>query len=136
MKRQLSGERIRELLNNKEIREGLIAYYKWIVNLAVIVLTLSISLVGLIGSQLFQRWLFLIGWILLAMCIFFNWLTIKRLVTFPINEALHENERTWINYLYEHTLDQVQCYAILQNILFLVGSLLVFLGFIINWLAR
>ena len=73
-----------DVLANDEVRKSLVDYCKWIVSLAVLIMIVSTSLIGLIGQGLRYRVLLLVGWGLLVVCIFFDWLLIKRLVTLPI----------------------------------------------------
>jgi len=136
MNKKISSDRIRKLLSDKEIRVELINYYKWVVNLAVVILTLSISLVGLLGKELVYKPIIISGWVLLAVSVFLNWLTIKRLVSFPINARLIDEEKTWYNKLYESSLYLIQLYATIQNFFFLLGAFLVFFGFILNWVIK
>ena len=63
-----------------DVRRDQIDYRKWIVSLATFVLTVSLGLVGLAGGPLANLWLLVVGWALLGVCIFLNWLLIKRLV--------------------------------------------------------
>ena len=81
------------LIENDTLRESLVSYYKWIVNLAIFVLTLSITIFELINSERMPSWMIIAGWICLSICIFFNWLLINRLVKIPIvYEAFEQNE--------------------------------------------
>ena len=77
----------------EEIRKELIDYYEWIVSLAVFILTISLSLVALFPEGVTHRWLLVVGWVPLGLCVFLNWMLVKRLVTIPlISKVAPESE--------------------------------------------
>lgn len=115
-----------------ENRKELIDYYKWIVSLAIFVLTVSLTLAGLFPNALQYSWLLVVGWVLLGLCIFFNWLLIKRLVTISIVFATPEEELGAIHDVFIRSIRNLQKYALLQNWLFLLGTFTIGVGFVLN----
>lgn len=114
-----------------DLRRDLIDYYKWVVSLALFVLTVSLSLSSLVESVSGQRGWLIAGWSLLGICVFANWLLIKSLLSAAVCETIPEEELT------KHHLRQMngilkrqQAYALVQNASFLVGVLLVAIGYI------
>jgi hypothetical protein len=67
-----------DILSSDTIRHDLIEYYKWVVNLAVFVLTSSVSLVAIFDPDLKHKWLLILAWVFLGLCIALNWLIVKR----------------------------------------------------------
>jgi hypothetical protein len=127
---------IPEVFANDEVRKSLVDYYKWIVSLAVLITTVSLSLIGLIGQGFRYKVPLLIGWGLLAVCIFFDWLLIKRLVTLPIVMQTVEAKRDWLHNLFVSTLGQMKTFGLIQNLAFLLGAALVACGLALNWLLQ
>ena len=119
-----------------ENRKELIEYYKWIVNLAIFVLTVSLALAGFFPGGLHHSWLLILGWGFLAFCIFFNWLIIKRLVTIPIVFSADEKDRNWLHGIFIASMANLQKYALLQNWCFLLGTLAIGLGYALNLFAK
>ena len=132
----MSEANILKALLDNETRSGLIEYYKWIVNLAIFVLTISVSLVGLFGVNLKCRALLLVGWIALGICIFLNWLLIKRIVTIPIVLVDEQGNYGILNNLFLSTLRQMKIYGLLQNLAFLLGVGSACIALILNWLLK
>ena len=123
-------------LRDNATRVALVDYYKWIVNIAVFVFTISVSFVGLHSGDLQYRWLFRTGWILLSLCIFFNLLLIKRFVTLPVVLATPGVDRGVLHRIFLATLRNMQVYGTLQNACLLLGTLGVSLGFVLNWMGE
>lgn len=115
-----------------ENRKELIEYYKWIVNLAIFVLTVSLALSGLFPGGLHHSWLLISGWVFLGFCIFFNWLIIKRLVAIPIVFSSKEQNRNWLHAVFIGSMANLQKYALVQNWCFLLGTLAIALGYALN----
>ena len=113
-------------------RKELIEYYKWIINLATFVLTISLTLAGLFSESIQHRRLLVAGWILLGACILFNWVTVKRLTSLPIVLSVPEEKRTWLHRRFLKAMDNIRIYGLLQNALFLVGILVLGIGFALN----
>ena len=102
-------------------RKELVDYYKWIVNLAVFVLTISASISGLVGDRLSVSLILIVGWSMLGACIFFNWLIVKNLTWYPGLKS-----------------PRLGIYGALQNWTFLLGIVLVIVGYANNfghWIA-
>lgn len=118
-----------------EYRKELAEYYRWIVSLALFVLTVSISVAGFFPSGMrFKGWL-LAGWVLLGLCVFFNWILLKRLVGLPIVVATPAEDRTFVHQIFLATFGSMRRYGLLQNLTFVAGVLCVGVGFILNiWL--
>jgi len=120
------------LIENDILRESLINYYKWIVSLAIFVLTISVALFEVLYQDFEPSLLIVTGWVLLSICIFFNWLLIKRLVTIPIvYKAFEQDEASFIHNLFVNSMSNMKTYSSIQNGAFLVGILFVFLGLIL-----
>jgi len=132
----MTDDEIPEVLANDEVRKSLVDYYKWIVSLAVLITTVSLSLIGLIGQGFRYKVPLLVGWGLLVVCIFFDWLLIKRLVTLPIVMQTVEAERDWLHNLFVSTLRQMKIFGLIQNLAFLLGAALVACGLALNWLLQ
>lgn len=132
----MTDDGIPEVLANDEVRKSLVDYYKWIVSLAVLIMTVSLSLIGLIGQGFRYRIFLLVGWGLLVVCIFFDWLIIKRLVTLPIVMQAPEKERGWLHNLFVSTLGQMRIFGLIQNLAFLFGAGLVACGLALNWMLQ
>lgn len=114
------------------IHKNLIDYYKWVVSLATIILTISISFVGLTSNPLVRPgWLYF-GWSLLLVCIMANWLIVKRLVTLPIVEAVPESEKTRLHRLFDATLGNLKVYGLVQNAAFVLGTIATLVGLVSN----
>lgn len=113
------------------IRKELITYYKWIVNLSTFVITITISFVSVSDNLYFSstlKW----GVCLLGVSIFFNWLLIKRLVTFPIvKETAIENIKS-IHLIFLKNMFLAKIYGPLQNGSFILGIVLVITSFILG----
>ena len=123
------------ILANQGIRHELTEYYKWIVSLAVLILTMSLSLAGLFGSRLHVRWPLILGWVLLGICVLFNWLIIKRLVSIPIVASVPENQQGFQHKLFMTTMGNLKKYGLIQNWAFLLGVLSLGVGFALNLLS-
>ena len=132
----MSDNGIPNVLLDDQIRESLINYYKWMVSLAVLIVTVSVTLIGLIGQNIHYRILMLLGWGLLVVCIFFNWILIKCLVTLPIVMGTESSDRNLPQKNFIATFAQSKIYGIIQSLSFLLGSGLVFLGLALNWLCN
>jgi hypothetical protein len=125
-------DQIHPALRNSDIRKDLIEYYKWIVNLATFITTVSLSLVALFPKGVRFSWLLILGWVLLAVCIFLNWLLVKRLVSIPIVTSVSEEEMGIYHALFMATLGNMTVYGSFQNATFLLGALAIALGFALN----
>lgn len=123
---------IPEILQNQEYLRDLAGYYKWVVTLALFVLTVSLSLAGLFPEGLDQKWLLVIGWLLLGLCVFLNWVLIKRLITLPIVLNTPRNNHANHHRLFLATITNTKAYGLIQNLAFLLGSASIGLAFIIN----
>lgn len=70
----------------EQTKQNLITHYKWIINLSVFIITISISLISAIDGLKFSnmlKW----GLSLLLISIFMNWLIIKKLVIYSLVES-------------------------------------------------
>lgn len=115
-----------------EVRKELIDYYKWVVNLATFILTVSISLVGLFARGVEHKCFLVFGWALLALCVFLNWLLIKRLVTMPIVAAVPQQAEGLIHRIFKKTIGNMKVYGFIQNWAFLLGTLMVGIAMVLN----
>jgi len=114
-----------------EIRKELISYYKWIVSLAVFILTITMSFIALKANGLINnKWAIITSWILLGVCILFNWLLIKRLITIPIIEL--SGEKTKIQKIFIESMNNLKIYGLSQNICFLGGIVFLLIFFFSN----
>jgi hypothetical protein len=109
-----------------QTRRDLIEYYKWVVNLASLVLTVTLAVAAL-GGNFYLECSYRIGAILLGVSIFLNWLLVKTLVTLPIVQTEIESGRGGVLHnLFSHgTGWRMQVYGLIQNWSFLVGLALV-----------
>ena len=121
-----------DTLKSVEVRNTLESYYKWIINLSILILTISVSAVGLLKKPIYYSWLIIIGWVMLGICIFLNWLIVKRLVSFPFIEKQLETENNIKAKIMWSTMSNIKIYASIQNHLFLVGTILILLGFVLS----
>lgn len=119
-----------------DLRKELTEYYKWVVSLATFVLTISASIAGTAGYQVEYRWTLGTGWVLLCVCIFFNWLIIKRLITMPVVVRTPDSQAGAIHRIFRASHRNLKYYGSVQNLAFLFGTLLVVLGFLLNLLAH
>jgi hypothetical protein len=113
-------------------RKELIDYYKWVINLATFVLTVSLTLTALFSDGLRTTRLLIVGWILLGLCILFDWVLVKRLTTLPIVLSVPDNQRTWLHRSFLKSLPNLRIYGLVQNLLFLIGVLVIGIGFALN----
>ena len=97
-------------------RKELVDYYKWIVNLAVFVLTISASISGLVDDRKSVSLVLVTGWSMLGASIFFNWLIVKNLIWYPALKS-----------------PRLGIYGSLQNWTFLIGVALVIVGYANNF---
>ncbi len=115
-----------------ELRRELVDYYKWVVNLSTFVLTVSLTLSTVLGPPRF-RWLLLAGWILLAVCIFFDWMLIKSLLSVAAAAASPQDTWTALHYTMLRGVGPRQkAYGLIQNAAFLLGVLCVVLGYALS----
>ncbi len=115
------------------VRKELIEYYKWVVNLATFVLSLSLSLAAFFPNRLHHTALLIAGWLCLGVCTFLNWLLIKGLVTLPLLTSTQEEQRGLLHLLYLRSLHRNHPrYGRWQNWLFLLGCLAIGLAFILE----
>ena len=118
---------------NDDVRKQLVDYYKWIVSLATFVLTVSVSLVSLLGKATLQyRGLLIVGWVLLALCVFLNWMLVKRLVSMTVVAAVPTEAEGARHSLFKATLRNMQVYGVVQNAAFLLGILFVGVALVLN----
>ena len=113
----------------EETRQTLISYYKWVVSVSLIIMGFSVSVVSAIEGLKFST---MLNWgiVLLLISVFFNWLTIKKLVTYSVIES--EEIRTGLSRFFLATLPNLKVYGLLQNWSFVVGLILVILSFILG----
>jgi hypothetical protein len=104
------------------------------VSLSTFVLTVSLGLVGILAKSnpLQCKWLFIAGWVILGISIFLNWLIIKNLVAISLAVAGSQLEPRFADVLPWLLESNMQGYALVQNIAFLLGVLAVALGSILN----
>lgn len=121
-----------DALRRDGVRRDQMDYRKWIVSLATFVLTVSLGLIGLISGPLAHQWLLVLGWSHLGLCIFLNWLLIKRLVGISLVAARAEQDPALTDLLDVLCRKNVQWYALIQNLAFLIGVSGVGLGFVFN----
>lgn len=127
------GKKTNALLNDT-VRKDQIEYRKWIVSLSTFVLTVSLGLVGILAKSnpIQYKWLLVVGWLLLGISIFLNWLIIKNLVSISIAVAGSQLEPKLADVLPWLLKGNMQAYALVQNLAFLLGVLAVALGSIMN----
>ena len=111
----------------EETRQTLISYYKWIVNLSILIVGFSVAVVSAVDALGFSPMLHW-GITLLLIAIFVNWLTVKRLVIYSVIE--NEQTENKLTKLLMNTSSNLKIYGLLQNWLFVVGLMLVILSFI------
>lgn len=122
-----------EALKSSDVRNTFESYFKWIINLSFFILTISVSAVGLFNRLIYYSWLILIGWVMLGITIFLNWLSVKRLVSYPFIEKAIENKNDLKAKIMWDTMPNIQIYSAIQNHLFLWGTFIIFLGFVLSW---
>ncbi len=127
------GKKPNALLNDT-VRKDQIEYRKWIVSLSTFVLTVSLGLVGILAKSnpIQYKWLLVVGWLLLGISIVLNWLIIKNLVAISIAVAGSQLEPKLADVLPWLLKGNMQLYALVQNLAFLLGVLAVALGSIMN----
>ena len=113
-------------------RLELVDYYKWIVSLAIFILTISVALVRFLSTPLCYQWLVVVGWLLLGLCIFFNLMLVKRLVTIGAISRMSEKDRGPLQHFYTATMSNTSVYATIQNAAFMLGIGCVAVGLLIN----
>lgn len=109
-----------------DTRKELVEYYKWVVNLASLVLTVTLSVAAL-GGNFYLEDSYRLGAILLSISIFLNWLLVKTLVTVPIVQTEIKNGHA--GFLHQLFLGEaswrLQVYGLVQNWSFIIGVILV-----------
>ncbi len=123
-------------LSDRETRSELAAYYKWIVSLAILILTVTVALVGFFPEGVEYEALLIAGWILLAICIFLNWFIIKKLVTVAVVLCVPEEEQGPLHWSLVGSLRWLSFFGTVQTAAFLLGILCIALGFILNLISR
>jgi len=116
-----------------DLRKEFTDYYKWIVTLATFVLTVSLSLSSVAKNVAHYKGWLIAGWILLATCIFFNWLLIKSMI--GVAAAASSPRETWTKAHYRMlsgVLTRQKVYGNVQNAAFLLGVLCVGLGYALS----
>lgn len=117
----------------EDVRKQLVEYYKWIVTLATFVLTVSLSFVAILGqTTLTHRVLLMTGWLFLALCIFLNWLIVKRLVAIPIFAAVAAEDEGKRHRVFKSAIRRIRVYGTVQNGGFLLGVLCVGVALALN----
>jgi len=113
----------------EQTKQNLIAYYKWVINLSIFVITASVSLVSAIDSLRLSN---MLGWglFLLLISIFTNWLIVKRLVIYSLVES--ENIDSKMTRFFLNTLPNLKLYGLIQNSSFILGLALTILSFILG----
>lgn len=107
-----------------EIRKELLQYYQWIFTMALSILSASLGLISFIGlDKMDKDGILFVGWFLLVICMFFNWLIIKNLVVIPLLKGVNQ---------YARIENQLKIYGSLQNNSFATGILLILAYFLIN----
>jgi len=113
----------------QETSKALISYYKWVVSLSIFVVSFSISLVSAVDSLKFSsmlKW----GIALLFISIFFNWLTVKRLVSYLVIGEEESSGKLVQSFM--RTMQNLKLYGLLQNWFFIIGLILIFLSFLLR----
>lgn len=115
------------------LRKELIDYCKWVVSIAVFVLTVSLSLSSVIpGGVQHKSWL-IAGWFLLGLCVLANWLLIKTLLAIAAAETVPVAQWTTAHRLLAAGVTTRQkVHANVQNAAFLLGVLCIGLGFVLS----
>lgn len=144
--REPLGEEVVNLLPgiDPEQRKELSDFYKWIVNLAVFVITASVGLATAFSNDLRWVWALTIGWLLLALCIYLNMILVRKLVQLPILEKALENatpdEAQNLPYMSKVHLgsysNNIRVFSRLQSLAFAIGALIVIATFALNLLLR
>jgi len=112
-------------------RKELISYYKWIVNLSIFIITVTVSFVSTSKSLYFSdtlKW----GLGLLGLSIFLNWLLVKRLVILPIVEETPVEDIKSIHLIFLKSIFLVKIYGLIQNWSFVLGMALAIISFILG----
>jgi len=128
-------EALRPLLE-PSMRKELIDYYKWQVNLSVFVLTFSVTLLSLLKSAPKHPYMLVVGWVALAICIFFNWLLVKRIVSIPLAFSTPAEFRTILHTIFFNSLSLIKLYGNVQNWAFLLGTAMVTLALVLGLFGR
>lgn len=116
------------------LRKELIDYYKWVVTLAVFVLSTSLALASFLGDSPHPI-LLSVGWVMLAFCILVNWLLVKSLISAGTIAATPIDEWTKKHFLFaESWLQRLKLFGFVQQVTFVIGSLLVTLAFVLEFL--
>jgi hypothetical protein len=79
-----------------------------------------------------HRRLLIAGWVLLGVCIFLNWLLVKRLVAIPIVAAVAAENEGLHHKIFKATVSKLKVYGLIQNWAFLLGVLMVGVGLLLN----
>ena len=111
-----------------ETRKELIEYYKWVVNLSSLILTVTISIVSLDKKDANGQ--IILGWCFCLLSIFFNWTIIKKLVTVPIFEKIRLEDMGPWHRLWLAGLSHLSLYGTIQNTSLLVGFAFLIYGFL------
>jgi len=113
----------------EETKQNLIAYYKWVINLSIFIMTASISLISIIDGLKFSnmlKW----GFFLLLISTFMNWLIVKKLIIYSLIES--ENIKNRMTRFFLKTLPNLKIYGFIQNLSFLLGLFLIILSFVLG----
>lgn len=131
-----SAIKIPEILKDRSYLKDLTDYYKWVVSLATFVLTISLSVAGLLSGRMRFEWLLITGWLLLGVCILSNWLLVKRIMVLPIVLATPEAERGSLQTIFLATMANMRRYGRIQNLAFLLGIVSVSSALALNVVMR
>lgn len=110
-----------------ETIQTLMPYYKWIVNLSILLIGATISFVSASDNLRFSDML-IWGIVFLLLSVFFNWLIIKRLVSETVIESEQIKSPLVDFFRGNHLLLGV--YGLLQNWSFFIGFLLIVISFL------
>ena len=121
-----------DVFHDSDIRKEQIEYKKWVVNLTVIVLTISLSLVGFYPNGLRHKWILIAGWIALALSLFEAFILVKVLVEIPLVLNTPKEQRGHHHHLFLRNPRRIIHYGQSSHSFFLAGIFLLVLGFLVN----
>lgn len=110
----------------------IVGYYKWMATLAAAVLALTACAANLITPPVSARWLFLLGWLLLAVSIYANLYVINRLLELSGIWSTPKEIRSPAQELKLRQRDSMARYAVVQQWALYLGGAMVLLALAAN----
>lgn len=113
---------------NDAMRKELVEYYKWIVNLEAVILTISFTMVGITNTPVGK--LIVVGWVAIMISAFFNMQIVKRLII--LKGLTDKKHKTAMDNFYLRTMSNMSIYGTIQNAAFVIGVIMIVLGFLLR----